>query len=269
MQYISGSMIAMVIGGLLTSLFGLLASISKSEKIPRWLCWCSFLAGIVVLIGGIMSGVSDAKDAAAIQNQTRQIAELSAQNTALLAGGHNYCSFAVSVHPSNTLNWTIQHRNDHVHIGDKINAPVLDVNATIWDIGKVREQGNLATREALRTLEDPNPEKIRSLNALKMLEALQNPNPNAVTHWNIGTVLPDENSIFRKTYFTDTNKLSFEVSFYARNGRWRETILLRKVAGKWLRAHKMDKTSGYCPDIRQTGVSMSSGFPTNELPSGW
>jgi len=263
-QYISGSMIAMVIGGLLTSLFGFLASVSKVDRTPRWLCWCSFVAGIIIVVAGIMSGVSDARDAAIIQKKTQRIENLTSQNNALVGGGDNYCSFHLFVSASNTLNWTIQHRNDHVPVGDKIEVPVLDVKAMVWDIGALTQQANISIQEVLKTLEDPTPDDIKRLSIKKKYEVLENR-----TVWNIGTVLPHENSTFRKQSFADTDELWFVVWFFARNGRWKESIVLRKVNGKWLSAHKMDRMPPYSPEIRDTHVSMHAGFPTNGLPKGW
>jgi len=282
LKFFTGPTLAMFLSGLLLAVFGLVAALKKDDT-PRWVHGLGFAAAILVALASVWGAIDAGKDSLTIKKKTQRIADLAetnvvlsaklaettAQSSALLAGGHNYCSFYAYVHPPNTLNWWINHRNDHVHVGDKINAPVLDVKAVVYDIGKLTEQANVGVREALKTLEDPDSEEVRRLISLKTAESWQEPHPGVVTRWDIGTVLPYENSRFRKTQFEDTDELWFKVLFYARNGRWQETIILKKVNGKWENAHKMDKTSGYCPDIRQTGVSRSHGFPTNDLPSRW
>lgn len=69
--------IALVLGGILTSLFGFLAGISKSEKTPAWIAWGSFIAGLVVLCAGIFSGYQDQVTAAILQEKTEKIAQIS------------------------------------------------------------------------------------------------------------------------------------------------------------------------------------------------
>ncbi|MBI3986747.1 MAG: hypothetical protein HY343_07500 [Lentisphaerae bacterium] len=282
-KFFTGPTLAMFLSGLLVAFFSLIPALKK-EHTPQWVHWLGFAAAILVAVASVWGAIVAEKDALLIQAKTQRIADLaetnvvlgaqvaniSAQNTALLAGGHNYCAFHVYMTDSNVLTWTIDHRNDQVPLqGDKINAPVLDVKATVWDIDRLCDRANASIRETLKTMPEMNPDEKTRLKNTKLLEMLQNPDPAAIRHWDIGTVLPYELSIFRKEIIAETDELWFRVWFHARNGRWQETIILRKVNGKWLSAHKMNPMSGYSPNIRNTQVQMDSGFPTNGLPQGW
>jgi hypothetical protein len=89
-------MIAMVVGGLLTGVFGLLASLSKQERTPHWICWCALAAGLVVIVAGLWAGSDNARDAEVIQKKIEENAELTKENAAFITGGDSYGYFFIS-----------------------------------------------------------------------------------------------------------------------------------------------------------------------------
>ena len=68
---------AILLGGLLTTIFGLFAATIKEERIPRWIVWGSCFAGLIVLMGGIYSGFEEQKMSNNLQAKAEKIANLS------------------------------------------------------------------------------------------------------------------------------------------------------------------------------------------------
>lgn len=103
--------IGLVLGGILTGLFGLLSGISKEKRTPKCIAWGSFIAGLIVLSAGVYAGyqnqVTEAEDrrkASRIEGLSKKIVELALENARLnneiansVSGGDSYCHLMVSV----------------------------------------------------------------------------------------------------------------------------------------------------------------------------
>jgi hypothetical protein len=244
MQYISGSMIAMVIGGVLAALFGFIASISKEEKTPRWLCVCTFVAGLIVIAGGVASGISDAQDAKAIQEKTDSIAQLTAtiadlttENAAMLTGGKNFCYFDPVESSTNEFTWHL------VRMGQGTQAPLYDVKCTIIDIHKLRSQP------------EPGTPSSPSRNALTA----------ATQSFSLGTLNPGETRVFRKTNLGGIQSQAYVIDFQARNGTWKEIICFEFVSGKWTRAVRFEPDHN-TRDFIHSDWWLTGEFPSNAIP---
>ena len=107
--FLNPSTIALLLGGILTSLFGFLAAISKEERTPKWIAWGAFLAGLLVLFAGVLSGYQQDITSKLIQNRTEKIANLSQENAKFakinaklnkkiadsITGGDGFCYYQV------------------------------------------------------------------------------------------------------------------------------------------------------------------------------
>jgi hypothetical protein len=138
--FFNPSTIALLLGGILTSLFGFLASISKEEKTPKWIARGAFIAGIIVLFGGVMSGYQQERNSKLLQSRTEQIENLSQKNielsselskinkeiAATVTGGESFCYLFPS--PSfgklNTMDFNLWHMGKY---------PVYDSFIRVWD----------------------------------------------------------------------------------------------------------------------------------------
>ena len=93
LNYIGGSMIVMVIGGMITAAFGLITMLFKSKKEgpPSWVAWGAFAGGIIVVLGGLWSGIEQSKTAEELQKKTQEVAELTRKAADSITGGNSFC----------------------------------------------------------------------------------------------------------------------------------------------------------------------------------
>ena len=224
--------IALVLGGILTALFGFLAAISKSEQPPKWIAWCSFIAGLMVLGAGILSGYQDQLAAESAQEKANQIAELSQKNAELalkntelnnkiantITGGNSYCYLLISAHSeSNTIDLMLVHKGEY---------PVYDVEIQIHDIEKRVENLRNEIQKGIasnRSLID----HFKLLNKFSKIIKIGNIGPN--TGYPLGT-LPLPN---------DADKQTYHIQIFARNGRVLQFVQLEesKENGNGLKRH--------------------------------
>ena len=82
-QLLSPPTLSIIVGGLVVGIFGYKASRSKDQKTPRWIAVGTLIGGILVLIGGIWSGINENKNIGLLQRRSNQIFILSSQNANL------------------------------------------------------------------------------------------------------------------------------------------------------------------------------------------
>lgn len=75
--------LSIIVGGLVVCIFGYFASRSTDQKTPRRIALGTLIGGILVLIGGIWSGINEDVNIKLLQNRSDQILSLSSQNTNL------------------------------------------------------------------------------------------------------------------------------------------------------------------------------------------
>lgn len=73
----------LIVGGLVVCIFGYKASRKEDQKTPRGIAIGTLIGGILVLIGGIWSGINENKNIELLQNRSDQIFALSSQNANL------------------------------------------------------------------------------------------------------------------------------------------------------------------------------------------
>jgi hypothetical protein len=190
MQYITGSMIAMVVGGFLTATFGLLASLSKQKRTPPWICWTTFVAGVVVIGAGVWAGIDDAKDNA-------RILALTEENAALATGGDSYGYLCVGGNAkSNVVEATFIHCGKH---------PLYNCKVKIVDITKLKNLPRLLGPHNQADLEFSI---IRSIGNVAPTQSLDGPSIE----------LPVQGPVQQ-----------FRCEFFANNGRWEQDIIIHHV----------------------------------------
>lgn len=187
MEYISGSMIAMVAGGLLTATFGLLASLSNQERTPRWICGGAFIAGLLVIGAGVYAGIGDAKD-------NRRIVALAQENVALATGGDSYGYLCVG---SNAVNNIVKAK--FIHHGK---YPLYDCKVKIMDVTKFQ---NLPHRLVPNDRTDWECTTNHSIGNTAPAQLLDGPILE----------LPVQRPV-----------QEFRCEFIARNGRWEQDIII-------------------------------------------
>lgn len=233
LQYLyNPTTIALVIGGILTSFFGFLAGISKSDKTPNWLAWGSFIAGLLVLCAGIFSGYKDQESASRLQEKAEQIAQISQKNSELslanselnkkiansVTGGDSYC-YVIVGNPtkSDTVDLMLKSEGEY---------PLYDVEIKIHDM----EQ------------------RVKNLNREKM----KNPSRNLSTYdffslinksakiIKIGNIGPNQGYFLGDIQLpVDSNIARYDMEIMARNGRVLQMVQFRKVNNTWIKAEKI------------------------------
>ncbi len=190
MQFITGSMIAMVVGGFLTATFGLLAALSKQKRTPPCICWGAFFAGIVVIVAGVWAGIGDAKDYA-------RIVTLTEENAALTTGGDSYAYLCVDGNAkSNVVEATFIHRGKY---------PLYNCNVKIIDITKLK---NLPRRLGPHNQADPK---------------------FSTKHY-IGNVAPAQNLDGPTIELPVQRPVQeFRCEYFANNGSWKQDIIIHHV----------------------------------------
>lgn len=220
-QYLlNPSVVALLIGGTLTSIFGLMASVSKNEQYPKWITWGTFVAGLIVLGSGIYAGYQSQIATAEIQRQGEKIAELSQKNSELsekiagsITGGESYCYLMLSPKTKNIVNLMIISEGEF---------PVYDVEVQIHDLRrrienfKNQKQKNMGGNDYFNLL----------LSSAKIVK-VGNIGPNQ--GYPLGTL----------TLPNDVDMANYEIDIFARNGRVTQFVQYRKFNDKWTRAEKI------------------------------
>ena len=114
----SPDVVALIIGGILVSFFGLKAALSKTERTPKWIAWGATLSGLVVILSGIYSGYENQQASKQLQSKTEEVAQISKENAKIskenaklsksnanlnkkiagfLTGGDSYCYVMMTV----------------------------------------------------------------------------------------------------------------------------------------------------------------------------
>ena len=223
--------IALVLGGILTSFFGFLAGISKSEKTPKWIAWGSFIAGIVVLGAGIFSGYQDQITSASLQEKTEKIAEISQKNADLasknselnqkianlVTGGDSYGYVMISdPSKSNISDMTLSVRGGH---------PLYDVEVQVQDIQKFNEY----VRNEIR----------KHTTSGSIMSDFYNRIYKTSKIFKIGNMSSNQGRFLGELSLPkNSNRARYHIFIYARNGRVLQHVEFRKIKGKWIRAEK-------------------------------
>ena len=132
-NYISGSVILMIIGGLATAFLGFLSSRYKEEKTPLWISWCTVAGGIVILIGGAWSSIDQARFQNSLVDKSNKIEKLQKKLSSILTGGDSfaYANITIAKDPAEDyLQFDIIHKGEF---------PIYDLTIKITDQDHFRE----------------------------------------------------------------------------------------------------------------------------------
>lgn len=224
--------IALILGGILTSFFGFLAGISKTERTPKWISWGSFIAGIIVLGAGILSGYQGQITAVSMQEKTAQIAEISQKNAELalnnselskkiansITGGDSYCYVLVG-NPSKT------NLSDLMLITEG-EYPLYDVEVRIHDLD-----------QRVANFKNRIQKDISSNMSTSDFFNLINRSAKIIKIGNIG--LNQGYPLGALSLPKDVDKARYEIEIMARNGRVLQLVQFRRMESKWIWAEKI------------------------------
>lgn len=235
---ISPATIVILIGGLTIAIFGYLASNKEKKTTPKYISVGALIGGLLVIIGGVLSGYSDFKQTNLLNIRTEQIYNLSKDNTKLsirntelsklnkelneytinsITGGDSFCYYKIAypgaVGSKNTFSRWL------THIG---RFPIYDLSIRIYDSNKcseITENKKFNFNELLRCQEYLNRASFYKLGNANFFQNM----PEIIQ-------LP-----------SDVDKLSYSIFFTARNGEWLEQVVFRKIQNKWTWAFQVKR----------------------------
>jgi cell division protein FtsB len=249
--------VALVIGGILILLFGLLASISKEKRSLKWIALGSFLAGMIVLSAGLLSEYKGQQASKLLQSKTEEVAKISQEIAELaktnanlnkeiagsLTGGDSFCYLMPipSFTEADTLALNLHHFGKY---------PMYDVHIEIWDdtinenvdLGKIFEkhfgygQKKYTVEEYLSRSKEKRDEESKK-NAVLNKEIMEIINRAKLIDKSIGTITLDVNrqgvTIYIFNLPPDRDHQEFSAHIHARNGYFLQKIKFKVVDGRW------------------------------------
>ena len=236
--------LALVVGGGLTTIFGFIATIKKEERIPKWVIWGSFTAGLMVLIGGIYSGFEEQKmsnilhaKSEKIVNLSQKIVELEEENVKLnktisdsITGGDSYLEIRPFIPvKSNMIQFYLLNRGEH---------PIYDVNIRIQDI------------TMFKLLDYESVFKDQPIDPLIRIKDYNTLVDKASINLNIGNIPPNSGLTLGPYKITGANldkkEQLFLIFITARNGTSSVDIKAIKKNGSWKYSWRgIDTTIGH------------------------
>ena len=228
-------MIAMVIGGMITAAFGLIAVLSKrnNEEPPSWIAWSAFAGGIVVVLSGLWSGIEQSKTAEELQKKTQEVAELTRKAADSITGGDSFCYVILGFLDRTKGIATI-------HLASKGKYPLYDVSVQIADLQKPRQLTNQVSLKELFELFHGNRIKL-------------------------GNLRPGS-SFFLGTVKIEPPGRDYYFYMRARNGFFRQPYLIRFRGKKWTTATKVMKdVVGKPEQFEELYKRVNKDFPLDQL----
>lgn len=263
---LSAGTLALILGGILAFVFGLLAAFSKGERTPKWIAWGTFIAGLIVLVAGIFSGFEGQQASKLLQSKTEEVAKLSQENAELaktnanlnkeiagsLTGGDSFCYLMPlpSFTEINSLAFKLNHFGKY---------PMYDVHITVRD-GTINEnvdygaifekhfgfrQKTYTMGEYLsRSKEEIHDQKKKSAAMSKeMMEIL---NRAKIVDKSLGTITHDVNrqdiTVFSFNLPFDRDHQEFSATIYARNGYFHQKFKFKVEKGQWQMSSRLEKS---------------------------
>lgn len=236
MSHITPSMIGMILGGLLTGVFGLIAALSKAEHTPRWLAWSAFIAGLIVIGAGFWAGVEQNRAAEEISTQNGRILALASNNVEMskqiqqfTTGGDSFCFYHYGNYANSTNNRILR---TLVHVGA---YPLYDVTATTIDTSAF--QSFIAAGQRV---------SFDSLHSFEAREQLGTIHPNDIAQNMYSTNYHFQADILPVTTPASDGRQEYSIVFAARNGMWIEDVVIAPEGGRMrtafrVRTPKLDK----------------------------
>jgi hypothetical protein len=236
----SPDIVALVVGGVLISFFGLLAGLRLKERTPKWIAWGTFVAGLIVFLAGLLSGYENQQTSKLLQSKTEEIAKLSKENAELaktnanlnkkiadfLTGGDSYCYVVMEVDKSS--GWAHLYLK---HIGD---YPIRQIEIQLVDQNKLKN--NYQERLYKLPIAIGGDKKDygntrREVDLTNMLNELQQ---KATKVYKLPILTPSV------SYELDSFKLpsdkfeyNYRIRIFSINGIYDQELKYRKIDGNW------------------------------------
>lgn len=230
-QHISAATILAVIGGVLISVFALLGAVFRQDKPPRWIHWCAFGAGIVVLLAGLLSEIESSKQARELESRSKQIIALSEKNIdlneqlfAFSTGGESFCYILPLLDAlSQRQTFMLSHEGDY---------PLYDVELSILDNTGFANLPILQLYDEIIAShkKDDAVGRERQRDLMAEMESLRS---KAEKFVRIGTIPPRTALNLFRIKWPQGDTQDFLIRIHTRNSYFTQVIKEKKINGKW------------------------------------
>lgn len=235
-----GSTIVIIVGALITSVFGLIAS--SRDNTPRWITFPTLIGGIIALFGGVWAGLEQSQlnndlhaKTEKIEKLTQDISDANSTIARSITGGDSFCylhSVAAEGTSNRVVRWIIHHGE----------WPLYDVTVQSVDVNRLHAHTNTYNEAELQKwIDDSDDYEI----------FLGNINPGSSITNSIDLIVPTDNS----------DRHEYSVSFKARNGRWHQQIVYYRVDGTIKTSYRVSKLSETNTIVLKEHID--DGFPRN------
>jgi hypothetical protein len=252
-QVLSPPTLSIIVGGLVVAIFGYKASRSKDQKTPRGIAFGTLIGGILVLIGGIWSGINESKNIELLQSRADQIFTLSSQNAnlsnkiaalseqnfdlgkellAFTTGGDSYCYISPMFDEmSQWLTMMLHHKGKY---------PLYDVVLQVQDItGNTRLPFKELYDEITEShKEDDKVGRNRQRDLHGELMKLLSQNRKVIT---IGTFLPNTGLEVLRIPWPTGDIQEYLINVFSRSAHFTQIIKAKKIRGRWVFSYRVFK----------------------------
>lgn len=234
----SPDIVALIVGGVLISFFGLLAGLRLKERTPQWIAWGTFVAGLIVFLAGLLSGYENQQTSKLLQSKTEEIAKLSKENAELaktnanlnkkiadfLTGGDSYCYVVMEVDKSS--GWAHLYLK---HIGD---YPIRQIE--IQSVDQNRLKNNYQERLYKLPIGGNKKDYGNARREVDLKNMLNELRQKATKVYKLPILTPSV------SYELDSFKLpsdkfeyNYRIRIFSINGIYDQELKYRKIDGNW------------------------------------
>jgi hypothetical protein len=230
-QQIGTPTILAVAGGVLICVFALLGSFGKQDKPRRWINWCAFGAGIVVLVAGLLSEIETSRQAHELELKSSKIVALAEQNVELSAklmafttGGDSFCYIWPMLDEiSQWQTLMLFHEGDYplfdveLHIEDRTGTTRLPLMELYKEITASHKENDAAGRARQRDLAGE-------------MQILLSQTKKSIR---IGTVSPRTAIELLRIPWPKGDTQEYFIRINTRSAYFTQTIQEKKIGGSW------------------------------------
>ena len=252
-HFLSPPTLSLIIGGMVVAIFGYKTSRAEDQKTPRWIAVGTLIGGVLVLCGGIWSGVNESKNIELLQKRSNQIFTLSSQNVILsnkiadlseqnvdlskelmayTTGGDSHCYiFPMFDEVSQWLTMMLFHEGKY---------PLYDVELQIDDItGKARLHLKELYAEIIESHKEDD--KIGRERQRDLMGEVNKLLSQTKVVKNIGTFLPNTGLEVLRIPWPKGDIQEYIIRIYARNSYITQNIKAKKSQGAWKYSYRVSK----------------------------
>ncbi len=252
-QLLSPPTLSLIVGGMVVAIFGYKASRAEDQKTPRWIAVGTLIGGLLILSGGIWSGVNESKNIELLQKRSDQIFTLSSQNVILsnkigglseqnvdlskelmayTTGGDSHCYILPMFDEvSQWLTMMLFHEGKY---------PLYDVELQIDDI---TEKARLPLKKLYDEIIESHKEddKIGRKRQRDLMGEVNKLLSRVKVVNNIGTFLPSTSLEVLRIPWPKGNIQEYLIRIHTRNSYITQNIKAKKSQGYWKYSYRVSK----------------------------